>query len=225
MPRGESCRAMSDAAEKNKLPPHALRPEQYAALIAWADDCSWQKEEAAHAVAQELRDRLRPAAPPITWGWSTDPDPEYWSIGDDGEGFATREAALAAARVEPGFDWADELWLVTGARGRPSAAVPTCDTIDVGQYMEDFIADNYGGDFAEGWPEISRAAEVVLDELLKAWADRWLEPLPWRATGVPVPAGMPRPHRMDAPGGPVCGCGQPSRHESGWCGSCQGGGS
>jgi hypothetical protein len=23
---------------------------------------------------------------------------------------------------------------------------------------------------------------------------------------------------MDAPGGPVCGCGKPSRHESGWCG-------
>ena len=26
------------------------------------------------------------------------------------------------------------------------------------------------------------------------------------------------PARMDAPGGPVCGCGRPSRHESGWCG-------
>ena len=30
-------------------------------------------------------------------------------------------------------------------------------------------------------------------------------------------AGM-RPARMDAPDGPVCGCGRPSRHESGWCG-------
>ena len=26
------------------------------------------------------------------------------------------------------------------------------------------------------------------------------------------------PYRLDAPGGPVCSCGQPSRHESGWCG-------
>ena len=26
------------------------------------------------------------------------------------------------------------------------------------------------------------------------------------------------PYRMDAPGGPVCSCGRPSRHESGWCG-------
>jgi hypothetical protein len=26
------------------------------------------------------------------------------------------------------------------------------------------------------------------------------------------------PYRMDAPGGPVCSCGLPSRHESGWCG-------
>ncbi len=26
------------------------------------------------------------------------------------------------------------------------------------------------------------------------------------------------PSIMDAPGGPVCSCGQPSRHESGWCG-------
>ena len=26
------------------------------------------------------------------------------------------------------------------------------------------------------------------------------------------------PYRMDAPGGTVCSCGQPSRHESGWCG-------
>ena len=27
-----------------------------------------------------------------------------------------------------------------------------------------------------------------------------------------------RPHRMDAPDGPICGCRQPSRHQSGWCG-------
>jgi hypothetical protein len=26
------------------------------------------------------------------------------------------------------------------------------------------------------------------------------------------------PHRLDGPSGPVCMCGQPSRHESGWCG-------
>jgi hypothetical protein len=26
------------------------------------------------------------------------------------------------------------------------------------------------------------------------------------------------PHRLDGPDGPVCMCGQPSRHESGWCG-------
>ena len=25
-------------------------------------------------------------------------------------------------------------------------------------------------------------------------------------------------HRMDAPGGPVCACGEPSGHPSGWCG-------
>ena len=27
-------------------------------------------------------------------------------------------------------------------------------------------------------------------------------------------------HRMDADGGPVCRCGKPSTHESGWCGAC-----
>lgn len=32
------------------------------------------------------------------------------------------------------------------------------------------------------------------------------------------PAVTLRPAQMDAPGGPVCGCGAPSRHESGWCG-------
>lgn len=26
-------------------------------------------------------------------------------------------------------------------------------------------------------------------------------------------------NRMDAPGGPQCGCGRPSAHESGWCGT------
>ena len=26
------------------------------------------------------------------------------------------------------------------------------------------------------------------------------------------------PNRMDAPDGPICGCGQPSTHEDGWCG-------
>jgi hypothetical protein len=30
-----------------------------------------------------------------------------------------------------------------------------------------------------------------------------------------------RPHQMDAQGGPVCGCGLPSAHESGWCGQCE----
>ena len=29
---------------------------------------------------------------------------------------------------------------------------------------------------------------------------------------------VPRPARMDAPDGPICGCGRPSTHESGWCG-------
>lgn len=29
------------------------------------------------------------------------------------------------------------------------------------------------------------------------------------------------PNRMDGPEGPTCQCGQPSRHESGWCGKCQ----
>lgn len=32
--------------------------------------------------------------------------------------------------------------------------------------------------------------------------------------------GAMAPARMDAPDGPVCGCGNPSRHESGWCGVC-----
>jgi hypothetical protein len=27
-------------------------------------------------------------------------------------------------------------------------------------------------------------------------------------------------HKLGARGGPVCQCGQPSRHESGWCGQC-----
>jgi hypothetical protein len=27
------------------------------------------------------------------------------------------------------------------------------------------------------------------------------------------------PYRMDAPDGPVCSCGRPSRHQSGWCGT------
>jgi hypothetical protein len=27
-------------------------------------------------------------------------------------------------------------------------------------------------------------------------------------------------HKMDAPAGPQCRCGQPSTHESGWCGKC-----
>ena len=30
------------------------------------------------------------------------------------------------------------------------------------------------------------------------------------------------PNRMDAPGGPICGCGQPSVHESGSCGRTHG---
>jgi len=39
------------------------------------------------------------------------------------------------------------------------------------------------------------------------------EPVPGR------PAGPCRgPYQMDAPGGPICSCGRPSRHESGWCG-------
>jgi hypothetical protein len=219
---------------------HTLRPEQHAALIAWAneledDAIDRMKEDralpdgvapitpgfdAVLAIAQEIRDRLRPAAPPSTWAWSTDPDPEYWFIGEDGEGFPTRDAALAAARAADDFDWADELWVVTGARLKPSTTVPSCDTIDPGQWMEYFVADNYGGDYAEGWPEITPVAEVVFDELVEAWADRWLEPLPWRATGKPERVDQPRPHVMDAPDGPMCQCGKPSAHESGWCGTC-----
>ena len=28
-------------------------------------------------------------------------------------------------------------------------------------------------------------------------------------------------HNLDAPDGPTCACGEPSTHESGWCGSCR----
>ena len=29
-----------------------------------------------------------------------------------------------------------------------------------------------------------------------------------------------RGHQMDAPEGPICRCGRPSREQSGWCGQC-----
>ena len=29
-----------------------------------------------------------------------------------------------------------------------------------------------------------------------------------------------RPHQLDAPEGPRCRCGEPSKDPSGWCGSC-----
>lgn len=32
-------------------------------------------------------------------------------------------------------------------------------------------------------------------------------------------AAVPRPAAMDATDGPVCGCGRPSTHDSGWCGT------
>jgi hypothetical protein len=41
-----------------------------------------------------------------------------------------------------------------------------------------------------------------------------------RPPGNPGITGAGRPHQMDAPGVPVCGCGLPSTHESGWCGRC-----
>lgn len=44
---------------------------------------------------------------------------------------------------------------------------------------------------------------------------------PWKVKELATHAlGAPPPARMDAPDGPVCGCGKPSRHESGWCGEC-----
>ena len=41
-----------------------------------------------------------------------------------------------------------------------------------------------------------------------------------RDAAAPRSSGTPAPHRMDAPDGPVCGCGRPSTHASGWCGVC-----
>lgn len=39
--------------------------------------------------------------------------------------------------------------------------------------------------------------------------------------GCIVCLGLKRaPNRMDAPDGPLCGCGKPSVHESGCCGDC-----
>lgn len=230
-------------AETGATESHTLGPEQHAALVAWAneleDDAMARMKEdralpddvapitpgfdAVLAVAQEVRDRLTPAAPPTTWGWATDRDPDHWYIGDAGEGFPTREAAVAAAHAADDWIFEDELWLITGARLRPSAAASALDATDVAQHMEDFVADNYGVDYAEGWPDISPAAELVFAELLEAWADRWLDPLPWRATGRPERIDLPRPHVMHGPDGPVCACGKPSTHQSGWCGTCRAG--
>jgi len=39
---------------------------------------------------------------------------------------------------------------------------------------------------------------------------------------APVAALMEGAYIMDGPDGPVCSCGQPSTHESGWCGVCAG---
>lgn len=191
-------------------PSHTLRPEQYAALIAWAKKLDDKRVAhqmqlvepdgivsvspellAVMAVAQELRDRFRLADPPTTWAWSVDWPDGWWEAGDDGKGFQTREAAIAAAHAAPDFERADELWLCAGSVLRPSSAVPSCDTIDIGQWMQDVVEDNYGDEYAEGWPDISPAAEVVLNELLDAWADRWLKPLPWRPTGKPERVTLP----------------------------------
>lgn len=193
-----------------------LRPEQYAALVAWADDCSIPNEEAAAAVAEELRDRVAPKEPATTWGWSTSPDPEYWYLYKDGDGFPTREAAIAGARADADFDWADELWVLEGRRFSASSSL----AFDIQQAMCDFVIDNYGAECAEGWPDISPPAAAVLEELLEQWANHWVAPLPWRATGKPKRVEQPRLHVMDAPDGPRCRCGKPSTHASGWCGSC-----
>lgn len=90
------------------------------------------------------------------------------------------------------------------------------------------------GDIAE-WAGIS--ASAMLRRIIE---ERWAEGAP--AAGID-PATQPaqvrrpagnqghaaapgitaagRPHQMDAPDGPVCGCGLPSAHESGWCGRCE----
>jgi hypothetical protein len=41
------------------------------------------------------------------------------------------------------------------------------------------------------------------------------------ATAEQIAVLLGPPHQMDAPDGPLCRCGQPSRHESGWCGECR----
>ena len=41
------------------------------------------------------------------------------------------------------------------------------------------------------------------------------------AGGAAETAPDPAPHQMDAVDGPVCSCGRPSAHESGWCGICR----
>jgi hypothetical protein len=185
---------------------HTLRPEQYAALVAWANELEddavsrWKADkplpddvaaitpgfDAVLAVAQELRDRLKPKAPPITWGWAVDHDPDCWEIGPNGEGYPTRAAAITAARDHHPDG---EVWVTTGAQLLPSAVAPDFDQFDPPDWMDSNLRDNYGDDYAESWcrdlfglEAISPAARLVFDELIGAWADRWLKPLPWRAS-------------------------------------------
>jgi hypothetical protein len=69
----------------------------------------------------------------------------------------------------------------------------------------------------ERWDELAPSHGVDVSKRVGAQVRR-----PPGNLGGPRPgiSAAGRPHQMDAPDGPVCGCGLPSTHESGWCGQC-----
>lgn len=137
------------------------------------DDAKLQHEE----LWAEWHDRPAdpdPAAPRETWGWSGDPDSEWW----DGP-CETREAAIEEGRA---LHAGAPFWITRGVHPGPQELMPSLDTVF--EWMRD-EADELAGEASEGWPSASTDAAHELGDYMAAWFERHVKPDWWARVGEP----------------------------------------
>ena len=83
-------------------------------------------------------------------------------------------------------------------------------TVSYDLSSERFHSTSYSG---RGWPYVGAKVEIVYNEKGQLLAVHEIDD-----SFQEMNEGA---HKLDLPGGPECRCGQPSAHESGWCGVCE----
>jgi hypothetical protein len=123
----------------------------------------------------ERHEPKTPDGPNVRWGWADREDASFW------QGATTREEAIESARETFGEDV--DVWIRWGTLANASDCLPDADRLldDMSQYA----ADNGCPDEIDEAFDVADGAGVALEELLAAWAAKYVRANWWEPVGSP----------------------------------------